>query len=104
MPIVCRETVAELLRVLAYPKFRLSDAEQSGLLEDFLPFAETVVLAAGRPPLPLVCRDPDDLVFIELALASGADALVSGDGDLAVLRGVAPVAILSVAALISEIG
>ena len=36
-PLVCRETASELLRVLAYPKFKLSTAEQQALLEDFLP-------------------------------------------------------------------
>ena len=31
------------------------------------------------------CRDPDDDKFLELALASGARALVTGDADLLVL-------------------
>ena len=31
-PIVCHETVAELLRVLAYPKFRLDTADREALL------------------------------------------------------------------------
>lgn len=36
-PLVCRETAAELLRVLAYPKFKLSRPEQEQLLADLLP-------------------------------------------------------------------
>jgi len=39
-PLVCRETAAELIRVLAYPKFRLSKADLEALLAEFLPFAE----------------------------------------------------------------
>jgi putative PIN family toxin of toxin-antitoxin system len=31
------------------------------------------------------CRDPDDDKFLELALASGARAIVTGDADLLVL-------------------
>lgn len=34
VPVVCRPTVDELLRVLAYPKFRLAPAERQALLED----------------------------------------------------------------------
>ncbi|MDE2006562.1 MAG: putative toxin-antitoxin system toxin component, PIN family [Rhodospirillales bacterium] len=84
-PIVCRETVTELLRVLAYPKFRLDRAEREALLAEYLPFAETVRLPDAPPDLPLACRDRDDVVFLRLALASRAELLVSGDKDLTVL-------------------
>ncbi len=43
-PIICRETVQELLRVLAYPKFGLDATERELLLGDYLPFAETAAL------------------------------------------------------------
>jgi putative PIN family toxin of toxin-antitoxin system len=81
-PIVCRETVTELLRVLTYPKFRLDQLERETLLADYLPFAETTVLPGALPELPLPCRDRDDVVFLHLAIASRADLLVSGDADL----------------------
>ena len=84
-PIVCRETASELLRVLAYPKFRLNAGERETLLVDYLPFTETAVLPDPLPPLPLACRDRDDAVFLHLAIGSKADVLVSGDRDLAVL-------------------
>lgn len=85
VPIVCRETIGELLRVLAYPKFRLAAAERDALLADYLPFAEVVRLPSPLPELPVACRDRDDTVFLHLAIASGADCLVSGDADLTVL-------------------
>lgn len=85
-PVVCRETTAELLRVLAYPKFRLDQADREALLEDYLPYAELAELPDPRPTVPIFCRDRDDMVFIELALAAGADLLVSGDGHLTELR------------------
>lgn len=91
-PIVCRETVAELLRVLAYPKFRLTPADRDALLADYLPFAETATLPVPPPDLPLACRDRDDVVFLHLAIATGADLLVSGDKDLTVLAGATNVA------------
>jgi len=84
-PLVCRESVGELLRVLAYPKFRLTAREQQDLLGDFLPHAEAVVLPAQWPDLP-ACRDDKDQVFLVLAQVARADALVSGDADILVLR------------------
>lgn len=96
-PVVCRETVTELLRVLAYPKFRLSREDRDALLAQYLPFCETVSLPSVWPPLPAVCRDRDDAVFIALKLSAGTDILVSGDADLTVLRDV--VTVVSVAEL-----
>ncbi len=91
MPVVCRETVAELLRVLAYPKFRLTREDTDILLAQYLPFCETTSLPTPWPALPAVCRDRDDAVFIALTVSAGADVLVSGDADLTVLRGAVPV-------------
>lgn len=94
VPLVCKATVAELLRVLAYPKFRLTAAEQGQLLEDFLPWAEAVVLPQPWPDLP-ACRDPKDQVFLVLAQVAQADALVTGDADLLALRAAFEVPILT---------
>lgn len=96
-PVVCRETVTELLRVLTYPKFRLSSAERETLLEDYLPFAEIAHLPDPLPDLPQACRDRNDAMFLQLAIVSHADALVSGDSDLTVLSIAYPV--ISAAAL-----
>ncbi|HEX7390784.1 MAG TPA: PIN domain-containing protein, partial [Acidiphilium sp.] len=62
-PIVCRETATELVRVLGYPKFRLTPSEREVLLADYLPFAETARLPAPLPALPIACRDRDDVAF-----------------------------------------
>ena len=83
-PLVSRRTAAELIRVLAYPKFRLSEDDQKHLLDDYLPWCETVVVPDPPPDVPR-CRDPSDHPFLELAVAGQADALVTGDGDLLVL-------------------
>lgn len=84
-PLVCRETASELLRVFAYPKFKLAAAEQQALLEDFLPWADVVTLPQPWPALPL-CRDDKDQVFLVLAHVGRAQALITGDGDLLALR------------------
>ncbi|MCL2830292.1 MAG: putative toxin-antitoxin system toxin component, PIN family [Betaproteobacteria bacterium] len=84
-PLVCQASVNELLRVLAYPRFRLSAAEQKELLADFLPYAEVIDLPNPWPDLP-ACRDEKDQVFLVLAHVSRADALVTGDADILALR------------------
>jgi len=96
IPVVCRETAVELVRVLAYPKFALTPTEQDLLLAEYLPFAEAARLPESLPMLRVACRDGDDAVFIQLALAAKADCLVSNDRDLVALRDVAPVPIISV--------
>jgi uncharacterized protein len=84
VPLVSRQTTEELLRVLAYPKFRLSPEEQEFLLADYLPFAEAATPRALRLP---TCRDAADLPFLALAAGAGADVLVTGDDDLLALAG-----------------
>ena len=81
VPLVCKATAEEMLRVLAYPKFRLTTKEQEALLADYLPYCETVVLPDPLPSVP-VCRDPHDIVFLHLAVAAKADWLVTGDAYL----------------------
>lgn len=84
-PLVCKATASELLRVLTYPKFKLTEAEQQDLLADFLPYTDAVSLPDPWPDLPL-CRDEHDQVFLALAVAGKADFLVTGDADLLALR------------------
>ena len=97
VPMASGETAAELVRVLAYPKFALSDGEQRDLLDDYLPFCESIAVPYAPPAVP-ECRDPSDRAFLELALAGRADALVTGDADLLALRETFSVPILSPAA------
>ncbi|MYG52760.1 MAG: putative toxin-antitoxin system toxin component, PIN family [Rhodospirillaceae bacterium] len=101
-PLVGRETAAELIRVLGYPKFRLSDADRQDILEDYLPFCETVTVPDRLPAVP-ECRDPFDRPFLELALAARADALVTGDTDLQALADDFAVPILTPAGLKRQI-
>ena len=80
-PLVSQATVAELIRALTYPKFKLSPEEQRELLADYLPHCVAVRMPAKPPETP-ACRDPFDVPFLQLAIAGKADYLVTGDGDL----------------------
>lgn len=78
-------TVSELLRVFAYPKFNLTRDEQDALLADFLPYVETVKINTTPDGLPDI-RDADDIIFLVLSAVGRADVLVSGDGDIQAVR------------------
>lgn len=80
-PLLSSATAAELMRVLAYPKFKLSVEDQQELLADYLPYCTTVRMPAKLPAAP-DCRDKFDLPFLQLAVVGKADYLVSGDHDL----------------------
>jgi len=81
--LVSRAIVEEYLRVLAYPKFVLTEDEISGLLhEELLPFVEVV---EAKRRVKVVRRDPDDDKFIECAITGGAEFVVTGDRELLAL-------------------
>lgn len=93
-PLVCKATVSELLRVLAYPKFKLTTESREALLADFLPYATAIELPEPWPSLPR-CRDEKDQMFLALAQVGNAEALITGDGDLLALRDQCPWRILT---------
>jgi putative PIN family toxin of toxin-antitoxin system len=84
-PLVSKATTTELIRVLAYPKFKLTPTEQEDLLSDYILFCEAVAIPDRLPVIP-ECRDPFDVPFLVLAVVSKADYLVTGDRDLLSLK------------------
>ena len=102
LPLASRATVAELVRVLAYPKFRLAPEDQAEMLADYLPATTVVPMPEPLPAVPR-CRNPHDLPFLHLAAAGRADALVSGDADLLALTGQTRWRILTLAELLQHL-
>ena len=92
-PLASHDTTTELIRVLSYPKFKLTSDEREDLLGDYLPWCETVAVS-NKIKLP-DCRDPFDRPFLALALTAKADALITGDKDLLVLSHLFAVPILT---------
>ncbi len=84
LPLASTVTIHELIRELAYPKFKLDLRAQEELLADYLPWVEVVAVPEPPPKAP-PCRDVHDLPFLHLAVAGRADALVTGDADLLAL-------------------
>ena len=87
LPVISKETRAELLRVLAYEKFKLAEADIARVLALYLPHTQVHALdlvANTRNQIP-VCRDTSDQIFLDLAHSAKVDCLVTGDKDLLVL-------------------
>ena len=85
VPLASKATISELVRVLAYPKFKLSSLEQQDFLNEYLPYIKTIA-SSKKLASPVACRDLNDMIFLELAFAGNADYLITGDQDLLVLQ------------------
>ena len=74
-------TLLELERVTGYPQFRLDAAGRDNLLKRYRAHLTIVPAKPSDADLPLLpkCRDPDDQMFLELALVGQADLLISRD-------------------------
>jgi len=92
-PKASKDIVDEYIRVVAYPKFELSEEEINFLLHyEILPYFEIIKIKAG--PI-LVAKDPSDDKFIRCAQAAGARIIISGDQHLLKLRSHRQIRILS---------
>ena len=93
-PFCSKEIVDEYLRVLAYPKFNLSESEIDFILtHEILPYFDVIIVKPGKS---FVAADPADDKFIWCALAGRAKAIVSGDAHLLKFTK-SPVPVLTVA-------
>jgi len=91
--IMSRVMLDEFLRVLAYPKLRLSEEEIHYLLYvEVLPHAEIVKVHLGPILIP---TDPSDDMFLRCAVAAGAKYIISGDRHLLQLKSYKRIKILS---------
>jgi len=93
VPLSSHATITELLRVLAYPKFGLTEEEIQILLSAYLPYSEVVAVKDRLLPHLPRCSDKADQMFLVLAAIADAEVLVTGDGALLGLAGQTPFAI-----------
>ena len=85
------DSVAKFLRVLNYPKFKLSILQIEAIAKQYLPYVIFISINKAQLPDDLVqCRDIKDQQFIDLAYLGKAEVLISGDMDLLVLSGQMP--------------
>ena len=72
-------TLAELQRVTSYKQFRLDEVGRQRVFDAYRTLVTLVSDDLPAQPRLPKCRDPDDQMFLELALAGQADILISRD-------------------------
>jgi len=83
-PLASKEIIDEYIKVLAYPKFELSETEINYILyNEILPYFD-IMQIKDRPVIIKV--DPSDDKFIHCAKAGKAGVIISGDQHLLRLK------------------
>ena len=99
-PFCSKNIISEYLRVLAYPKFQLSESEIDYLLtHEILPHFKVVQVEKAKH---YIKADAEDDKFIWCALAAKADAIISGDTHLLNFKK-SPVPIISATDFLKQI-
>ncbi len=79
-PVLSKATFSELMAVLGYPKFDLSDNEIRSIVEDeLLPYFTVIEI---EEEVSGICRDANDDMFLAAAVNAKASFIVTGDKDL----------------------
>jgi uncharacterized protein len=100
-PFASPTIVEEYLRVLAYPRFELSEAEIEYLLyRQVLAFFEPGDPETGPAVIP---EDPSDDAFLYCAVAARACAIISGDHHLLDLGNFRNIPIVTAAQFLEEL-
>ena len=101
---VSREIIDEIKRVLGLPKFE--EFRNIGF-DSIIVHIETygrMVVIHSKHRVAGVCRDPKDNIYLECALAAGADYLITGDKDLLVLKEYGGVTIVNARSYLDIVG
>lgn len=100
VPLYHLTTLEELASVL----YRRHIRDRYGITELDVKDITELLLAVGEAVEPIhrcaACRDPQDDIFLEIAIAGHADAIVTGDADLLVLDPFEGIPIITVAAFL----
>jgi putative PIN family toxin of toxin-antitoxin system len=100
-PLISAEIMTEYLRVLTYPKFKLSEEEINYIIhQEILPFFKVVKSIPGPS---IIKKDPDDDKFIQCAEAGNAKTIISGDQHLLALKSYHGITILTPTQFLEEI-
>ena len=100
--ITAPELLAELVRVLRYP--RLQRYYDAATRDRFIALIAALSEVAELPKaIPAISRDPDDDRVIACAVVGRANVIVSGDKDLLTLKQVGRVPILTAAEFLGRL-
>lgn len=91
---ISSEIFEELKRVISYPKLKFSETLQNKILEFVFFYSEFV---ETKQHLSIITDDPDDNKFLECAIESDAELIISGDSHLLNLKKYKTIDIVNVA-------
>lgn len=89
---ISTEMLAELRKVVSYPKFKFSEALQAQIIETVF-FESSLVFV--NESLNVIADDPEDNKVLECAVSAGADFIISGDKHLLNLKNFREIEILT---------
>ena len=92
-PLASKEIIDEYIKVLAYPKFELSEAEINYILYNEILTYFDIIQIKDSPVIIKV--DPSDDKFIHCAKAGKASSIISGDQHLLSLKSYHKIKILT---------
>ena len=100
IPYVSKQMIDEYVRVLAYPKFQLTQQEIEYLLyQQILKYCEIITPSTD---IQIVSDDPADDMFIHCALTKSINTIISGDRHLLALGSYKTISILSPAEFLQK--
>lgn len=92
-PLASKDIIDEYIKILAYPKFELSEEEINYILyNEILPYFEVVTPKLGRA---IIQKDPSDDKFVHCAQSGKAGVIISGDRHLLNLKSYGKIKILT---------
>ncbi|MDY7032213.1 MAG: putative toxin-antitoxin system toxin component, PIN family [Thermodesulfobacteriota bacterium] len=100
-PLISEEIIDEYMKVLAYPKFKLTEEEIDFLIyHEILPYFDVTTVNDGQV---IIKDDPSDDKFIRCAEEGRADIIVSGDKHLLNLKSYGTLRILTLSQFLAEL-
>jgi putative PIN family toxin of toxin-antitoxin system len=100
-PLASKDMIDEYIKVLAYPKFKLSENEINYIFyNEILPYFEVVVPKPGRA---IIQEDPYNDKFIHCAESGKAGVIISGDQHLLNLKSYDKIKILTPSRFLKEL-
>ena len=98
--VLSNTTLNELLTTLTYSKFKLSKLKIDALMLKILTHSEVIDIEEDLQLQKDICRDTDDIKFLECAIVGSVDYLVTGDKDLLSIGTIRGIQIISPAQFI----
>ena len=99
--LISKEVLEEYIKVLSYPKFRLTNEEVKYIIEEeLLPFVKPI---KTKSKFNIIVNDPSDNKFISLAVDGNAAYIISGDNHLREIKEFQKIKIITIKKFLSII-